>query len=376
MPGRPQLDRTSAAAGGGMANVLRALIDHAPVAMFVKDRDGRYLMANREFEAIFGVEERSLLGRSAYDLMPLELAEQVRANDAETLVRADPLRVEEVVPRDGTPHVYLSIKFALRDDAGAPWATCGVAIDMSEERLAREQAQRATAELERSNQELARFAAAASHDLSEPLRVINGYAKLLARRSDITLDELARGSLDQIMASAGRMQELIAAMLRMAQLRPHAAKREQVALDDVLASALADLAVSLRERNALVHAQPLPAVWGDPVQLRALFQNLLSNALKFTPPERTPAIDVAPQPAEPHWTIAVSDNGIGIDPRHAEDVFEPFRRLQASDDFPGTGLGLAMCRRIVELHGGRIWAEPNQPHGTQIRILLPARNAD
>ena len=172
--------------------MLRALIDNAPVAMFVKP-NGRYLLADRKFEAIFGIDESVLLGRDAYDLMPREQAEQVQANDAAVLARLDPLRVEETVPRDGTPHVYLSIKFALRDEHDAPWATCGVSTDITEERLAREQALLATAELERSNEELARFAALASRDLSEPLRVISGFAQLLARRTDVALDDLARG---------------------------------------------------------------------------------------------------------------------------------------------------------------------------------------
>src|SRR4051812_22131639 len=216
MTGRVSLDRASVAAGGELAGVLRALIDHAPVAMFVKDLDGRYLLANRECEAIFGVEERVLLGRDAYDLMPREDAEQVRVNDAAVLARIDPLRVEESVPRDGTPHVYLSIKFALRDERGAPWATCGVAIDMTDEHLAREQARRAGEDLERSNQELARFAALAAHDLSEPLRVISGFAALLARRRDVADDDLARSYVEHITASTTRMQELITGMLAIA----------------------------------------------------------------------------------------------------------------------------------------------------------------
>jgi PAS domain S-box-containing protein len=367
------LDRASVAAGGGLAGVLRALIDHAPVAMFVKDRDGRYLLANREFEAIFGVDESVLLGRDAYDLMPREHAEQVRANDAAVLARVDPLRVEETVPREGTTHTYLSIKFALRDEHGAPWATCGVSIDITDERLAREQALRAGEELERSNQELARFAASASHDLSEPLRVISGFAELLARRTDLALDDLARSYLQHITASTARMQELIGGMLSMAQLHPQSLAREEVALDELLALAVNDLAVALRESDARVRADPLPTVWGDRVQLRALLQNLISNALKFTPATRTAIIEVSPEPDQPQWTITVADNGIGIDPIRSAEIFEPFRRLHGQDEYPGTGLGLARCRRIVELHGGRIWSEPNQPYGTRFRFFLPAR---
>jgi PAS domain S-box-containing protein len=374
MAGPLALDRASVAAGGGLAAVLRALIDNAPVAMFVKDRDGRYLLANREFEAIFGVDESVLLGRDAYDLLPREQAEQVRANDAAVLDRVDPLRVEETVPRDGTLHAYLSIKFALRDEHGASWATCGVAIDITEERLAREQALHAGKELERSNEELARFAALASHDLSEPLRVIAGFAELLARRSDVALDDLARGYLRHITASTARMQELIGGMLSMAQLQPQSLGREQVALDELLALAVNDLAVALQERDARVRADPLPVVWGDRVQLRALFQNLLSNALKFTPAARAAIIEVSSQPDE-QWTITVSDNGIGVDPGRSAEIFEPFRRLHGQEEYPGTGLGLARCRRIVELHGGRIWAEPNQPNGTRFRFFLPARRA-
>jgi PAS domain S-box-containing protein len=373
MAGRVALDRRSVAGAG--AEALRALIDHAPVAMFVKDLDGRYLLANHEFERIFGFPESALLGRDAYDLMPREHADQVRANDAALLTRTAPLRVEETVPRDGTPHVFLSIKFALREPDGEPWATCGVAVDITEERAAREEALRAGEELERSNAELARFAALASHDLSEPLRVIAGFARLLAQRTDLALDDSARGHLEQIVASTTRMQQLIEGMLSIARLQPQALAREPVALDDLLALVVDDLAVAFAERDARVRAEPLPRVWGDPVQLAALLRNLLANALKFTPQDRAPVIDISPQPDPRHWTITVADNGIGIDPRHRAEIFEPFRRLHSHDTYPGTGLGLASCRRIVELHGGRIWAEPNEPVGTRFRFLLPTRTA-
>jgi PAS domain S-box-containing protein len=367
-----KLDRAAAAAAGSVSSVLRALIDHAPVAMFVKDRAGRYLLVNREFEAIFGLDEAWLLGRSAFDVMPSEVAERLRANDAQAFASRDPVTVEETVLRDGVPRVFRSVKFSLRDGLDQPWAMCGVSIDITDERRAHEQAVEAAGELKRSNEELARFAASASHDLSEPLRVIAGFSELLARRSGATLDERSRDYLAQISASTVRMRELIDGMLSMAQLQPHTLVRERVALDELFASAVEDLSVSIRERDASVDASPLPLVWGDRVQLRVLFQNLLSNALKFTPASRTPIIEVSPQPDEPHWTITVADNGIGIDPSRAAEVFEPFRRVH-DGEFPGTGLGLARCRRIVELHGGHIWAEPNDPHGTRLRFLLPAR---
>lgn len=234
----------------------------------------------------------------------------------------------------------------------------------------------AKARLERSNEELQRFATVASHDLREPLRVVSGYADLLGRRYRDRLDDDAATFIDAISGGVARMDAMISDLLAYARAGRHDAPREEVDLDALVHGTLATLDVAIREAGAEVHVDPLPAVTGDPRALGQLFQNLIANAVKFTGDE-PPRVRIWAAEVPGAWRISIRDNGIGIRPEDAEKIFGMFARLHSSERYPGTGVGLAVCQRIVEAHGGRIWVEPAPGGGSQFMFTLadPRRSA-
>ncbi|MDX1619755.1 MAG: ATP-binding protein [Nitriliruptorales bacterium] len=227
----------------------------------------------------------------------------------------------------------------------------------------------ANEELARSNEDLERFAAVASHDLQEPLRMVASYTELLAREYGDELDDEARELIDYAVDGARRMRDLINDLLAYSRLRTRAEQHVPVDLDDAVADALRDLRMAIDDVGAVVEVGDLPTVRGEPSQLRLLFQNLIGNAIKYRGDER-PRITVQAEPDGDGWKLEVADNGIGVPAERREEIFEPFRRLHSRSAYPGTGVGLAICRTIVERHHGRIWVEDNQPSGTVFTFTL------
>jgi light-regulated signal transduction histidine kinase (bacteriophytochrome) len=229
-----------------------------------------------------------------------------------------------------------------------------------------------TEELRRSNEELAQFAYAASHDLQEPLRMVSTYTQLLDKRFREALGPEARPLLDCVMLGAERMRALIADLLALAQIDSDPLQGRPVELAAALQRARADLAKAFADSGAVLEAGPLPTIPGVESHLARLFQNLLSNAIKFRAAEPT-RIRVEAERAGEDWLLTVADNGIGLHPRYAERIFALFQRLHSRDDYPGTGIGLTTARKIVERHGGRIWVESAPGRGARFRFTLPAR---
>jgi signal transduction histidine kinase len=227
-------------------------------------------------------------------------------------------------------------------------------------------------QLSRSNADLEDFANVVSHDLQEPLATLRGYARLLDRRHGDELGDEGREMLAQIDGQAERMRGLLAGVLAYSRAAGAGMSREELALDTVVADVRRALATRLQEAGGTFTADPLPTVWGDPVQLEQVLQNLVANALKFAADGRPPEVHLSARPDDTGWTFELEDNGIGIHPADAERVFAPFER--AHGDVPGSGIGLAVCRKVVERHGGRIWMAPRDDGpGTVVRFTLPQR---
>ena len=224
--------------------------------------------------------------------------------------------------------------------------------------------------LQSSNRELEQFAYAASHDLQEPLRMIGGYSRLLARKYEGQLDEQADLYIGYAVEGVDRMQKLIDDLLSYSRVETHGKPFESVSADQALDWALANLEAALEESGAQVVRGSLPEVTAEPTQLGQLFQNLISNAIKYGPASGA-EIHVAAARAEEGWKFSVSDNGIGIDPEDLDRVFELFQRLDSGASEPGTGVGLAVCKRIVDRHGGRIWVESEPEEGSTFFFTLP-----
>ncbi|WP_265523320.1 sensor histidine kinase [Oerskovia flava] len=226
-------------------------------------------------------------------------------------------------------------------------------------------------ELERSNRDLEQFAYVASHDLQEPLRKVASFTQLLKKRYGGQLDERADQYIDFAVDGAKRMQRLIQDLLGFSRVGRTGAERVEVDLEETFTVVLSDLAERIDEAGATVTHDRLPVVRGEPALLAQLFVNLVGNALKFRDPARPPQIHVGVVAHESSWELSCTDNGIGVDPQYADRVFVIFQRLHPKDLYEGTGIGLALCKRIVEYHGGRIWIEPRpDAHGTTVRWTL------
>jgi signal transduction histidine kinase len=228
-----------------------------------------------------------------------------------------------------------------------------------------------TKELERSNQELQQFAYVASHDLQEPLRMVSSYLQLLERRYGEQFSDDARDFINFAVDGAKRMQALIDDLLAFSRVGTRSKPFTPVALDQVVSHAMSNLEIALRETQATIHYDDLPVVEGDPTQLVQLFQNLIGNALKFHS-SQPPRIQIIESRQNGMAEILVADNGIGIDPDYAERIFLIFQRLHTREEYPGNGIGLAICKRIVERHGGKIWVDSHPGNGSTFHFTLPA----
>jgi signal transduction histidine kinase len=226
-------------------------------------------------------------------------------------------------------------------------------------------------ELKRSNADLEQFAYVASHDLQEPLRMVSGFTGLLKRRYGGKLDADADEYIEFAVGGANRMQALINDLLSYSRVGREEVAGKPVNTQIALDQALANLQTAIEERSALVSSSQLPMVWADHGMLVRLFQNLISNALKFCKAER-PIVRIQAEPRGEDWVFSVADNGIGIDAQYKDRIFMIFQRLHKQSEYPGTGIGLAVCKRIVERNGGRIWLESEPGKGTTFFFTLPA----
>lgn len=240
------------------------------------------------------------------------------------------------------------------------------------EQRAKQLAQSIT-ELEHSNLELQRFAYVASHDLQEPLRMITGFCDLLQRRYHDQFDERASQWIGFVVEGGRRMQTLVQDLLNYSRIDYQARPFEPTDCDLVLEEAVANLRSSIEDLHAQVTHDPLPTLNADSSQLLQVFQNLIGNAIKFHGDE-PPHVHVSAEPQDSGWRFSIRDNGMGIEPQFAERIFEIFKRLHGRDRYPGSGIGLAICKRVVERHGGHIWVEPGGERGSVFYFTIPTRN--
>jgi light-regulated signal transduction histidine kinase (bacteriophytochrome) len=246
----------------------------------------------------------------------------------------------------------------------------GCHLDITERKRAEEKIQAMVAELARSNADLQQFVHVASHDLQEPLRAVAGCVGLIEKGYADKLDDRGRELMQHVVTGARRMQTLIQDLLAYSRVGTRGKDFEMTDASLALDRALTNLATPIRETGASITYDPLPTVMADPTQLPPLFQNLISNAIKFCAGRR-PEIHIGAQPRGGDWLFSVRDNGIGIEPQYRERIFVIFQRLHTRTEYPGTGIGLAICKRIIERHKGQIWVDSEPGKGSTFYFTIP-----
>ncbi len=358
----------------------RILLASLPQSVLFKDRAGHFQSVNDVFAADVGLSREEILGRTDHDLYPADIADGYRAADLSVMRSRQPLTVEEVNVAGGERRIVEATKAPVIGDDGEVQGILCLFTDVTERHRAQEALQRAQAELQRSNRELQEFAAVASHDLHEPLRKVRAFGDRLARRAGDVLDDESRADLERIQDAAARMEALIDDLLEYARVTSRARPFAPVDLNSVAADVIDDLAARLEKTGGRVEVTELPTIDGDATQMRQLLQNLVGNGLKFHREGVAPVVRVSVEPGNDAagvetMQLTVADNGIGFEPRHADRIFVPFERLHGRAAYEGTGIGLAICHKIVERHGGGITASGRPGEGASFSIVLPLTQA-
>jgi PAS domain S-box-containing protein len=334
--------------------------------LLILDEDLKIISANRNFYKTFKVTPGDTIGCFIYDLgnkqwdIPKlrELLEEILPNkDA-----FDDFEVAHYFQEIGHKIMLLNARQIYRKDIGVKMILLAIE-DITERKQVENRLMGAMADLERSNKDLEQFAYVASHDLQEPLRMVASYTQLLAQHYDGRLDEKAKKFMDYAVDGAVRMQRLINDLLTYSRIGTQGKPLETTDTHTLLGEAISNLATLIAEKRAIITNNDLPTVRADASQLMQVFQNLISNSIKFQG-ENVPHIHVSAQEKGREWVFAVRDNGIGIEKQYADRVFVIFQRLHTRQEYPGTGIGLAVCKRIVERHGGRIWFESEPGKGS------------
>ncbi len=349
----------------------RTLLNAIPESAYLMDEGYIVLAANDTVASRFGTVPEQMIGRNVFDFVSPEVA----SNRAPYLERA--LRTGELVHFEDERHGRIIDNYIapVRDPNGYVHRLAAVGVDITVHRQAQSELKKLLAEVERSNRELEQFAYVASHDLQEPLRLVSAYTQLLLQRYRDRLDEGAEPLVRYIAEGVDRMQRLIHDLLLYSRISSQPMAYSAIDSENVLAETLHQLDLTIRESEAQISHDPLPEVLSDRTQLMQLFQNLIGNAIKFRRGEELPRIHISARISGQgdEWLFSVSDNGIGIEPQFHERIFVIFQRLQSRTRYSGTGIGLAICKRIVERHGGRIWVVSEKGKGTTFFFTLPSR---
>jgi PAS domain S-box-containing protein len=359
---------------GRERNRLTAILDNTTAVVYLKDLNGRYALINRGFETLFHVTRQQVLGKTAHDLFPVEIADVFWANDKKALEAGGPVEFEEVAAQDDGPRTFISVKFPLHDPDGSAYAICGIATDITERKRAEEAFHRAKDEAERTNQAKSEFLSRMSHELRTPLNAILGFAQLLE------MDHLDPGqveSVQQILKGGKHLLDLINEVLDISRIEAGrlSLSPEPIRVTEVLGEALDLVRPIAAERSIRLEGAVPEAghfhVLADRQRLKQVLLNLLANAVKYNR-EGGSVWVFCEEAGEDLLRISVKDTGRGIRPEDIERLFAPFDRLGAEQtEVQGTGLGLALSKRLIEALGGTIDVESAPGEGSTFSVELP-----
>lgn len=352
---------------------VESVLEGAPDPMIVADPEGRIVYVNGKVSEVFGYAPAELRGEKVEILVPESLRSRHHG------LRGDYMRGPKARPMGAG----LDLRARRKDGSEVPveislspantrqgLRVIATVRDVTEQRKTREALRQSVQALQRSNEALEQFAFIASHDLQEPLRKVSSYCQLLERRYADKLDSDGKDFIRYAVDGAARMRLLITDLLAYSRIGRQETPWETVELSAACGRALEALQPAITEAGALVRVGPLPVVRGRATALAQAFQNVIGNAVKFRS-ERPLALRIDAERRDKEWVVSVEDNGIGIEQRHRERVFDVFERLHPHSRYPGTGIGLAIVKRVVEQHGGRIWADETPGGGSTFRFTLP-----
>lgn len=351
---------------------LRTAVEQAVDGIAVADLDGYIQFVNLSWAKMHGYSVNELIGQH---LSIFHTEEQMQKEVAPFNKQVLKIGFHEGeiwhVRKDGTTFPAWMTTALLRNAEQIPRGLIGMAHDITGRKKAEDERNRLIKQLRRSNTDLEQFAAIASHDLQEPLRTVNNFVQLLQKRYKNIIDAEANEYIDFIVDSAKRMQTLITDLLSLAKAGIRRSSPVMVATDAALNDTLKNINKAISESGAQISMDQLPAVWFERTELCQVFQNLIGNAIKFRRNDCALSIHIGARELENEWELSVSDNGLGFDPTCEARVFEPFQRLHNSPENRGSGIGLTICKKIIEYHGGRIWATSTPGHGSTFSFTVP-----
>lgn len=357
---------------------LNSIVENIPDMIFVKDaKELRFVRFNKAGEMLLGFTTDQMIGKNDYDFFPKEEADFFTTKDRLVVEggRMVDIPEETIHTRLLGPRTLHTKKIPILDDEGKPRYLLGIAEDVTDKKRAQEELMKKTFELAKSNAEreqLELFAYLASHDLQEPLNKITSFADLLQEQSFDKIDKKGRDYLERMKKAANRMKLLIDDLLKFSVVATKKEEMVSVDLTSLIHELILDLEFSILKAKGKIELAPLPSVKADPVQMRQLFQNLILNALKFCKEGEPPIIHIKSHDLFPEITqIFIEDNGIGFDEKYLDRLFKPFARLRYSSQREGSGIGLAICQKILERHGGQITAKSEVGKGSVFIVSLP-----
>ncbi len=343
------------------------VLETLPVMVCLLTLDHHYAFTNRSFRDKFGEHGNQYCYELCFEFnKPCEFCETYKILETD-----QPHHWEVTVPDGSVIDVY---NFPFTDVDGSPMIL-EMDFDITERKKAEKMLKLKLEELARSNEELEQFAYVSSHDLQEPLKMITSYLQLLQRKYQGNLDKKADAYIYFAVEGASRMQNLIIDLLEYSRVTRSDKEFETTDSGLILNKVLFSLRLIIYENEATVSHDPLPEVIADSTQLAQVFQNLILNGITFRS-EEAPKIHISAERKANEWVFSVQDNGIGIDPQYSERIFEIFKRLHTREQYTGTGIGLAICKRIVERHGGRIWVESELGKGSTFYFTLPTNSVE
>jgi PAS domain S-box-containing protein len=351
--------------------LLDSVVEGTTDLIYIRDLEDRFTLANGACAKLFGRSVSEMAGISMRELLLKDRYEIIAQSDREIVRTGSSRTTEEVAEIDGVARLFLTTKGPYRDADQKIIGTIGISREITERKRAEEHLVKTVGELKRSNDELEQFAYVASHDLQEPLRMVSSYTQLLAERYRGRLDSDADEFIAYAVDGCDRMKGMIQALLAYSRAGTDGAPLREISSENALNRALTNLRATIEENSAVVTHDALPSITADETQLAQVFQNLVGNAVKYRSAKAPQVHIAATNKSGKEWIFSVRDNGLGIAPQYFQRIFVLFQRLHGTRDSEGTGIGLAICKKMVERLGGRIWVDSQLENGSTFYFALP-----